>query len=291
MADLETLLLELTGTFTYPAGATGSLTSLGPQALISRIELVCDGKITVLSAPAWAFGVASDRTYEGSGGGANLVMTTPAANAAGTLSTQMYVDLMQFDGVRPKDSNLRVRGFSLVELRITFANWTACFTNAASVPTVFNVTLNVDANLCTESDPDNNKPLFVRKMSSMTIDASAAQTARQINLPAGNALRSIKFFTHVNGVASDNILTDVTVANGLDVRVQGSARSLRTRVRGYKSTQTGHNEIDFARQSRSGVLASNAWALPQPAQPVLTIGHAGVAGGVIEIVITEYVGA
>lgn len=290
MADIETLQLDFSGSFTYPAGATGSLKSLSAQALIQRVELICDGKITVLSAPGWAFGFASDRTFEGSGGGSTTSMTTPAAGANGTWSAQFYVDLMQFDGVRPKDSNLRVRGFSIVELKITFGNWTDVFTSAASTPTVFSGTLSVDANLCTEADPENSKPKFMVKRTSQVIDATNSNSNYQINLPAGNALRSIKFYTHVNGVATIGILDTMAVSNGLDTRAQGTARAFRNRVQGFKSVITGFNEIDFARQIRSDVLVTNAWAVPSPSQPVLTLGFTGQAGARIEMVITEYVG-
>lgn len=291
MADIETIILDMVGTFTYPAEAAGSLTSLKAQALIKRVELICDGKITVLSAPGWAFGVASDRTFEGSGGGADQSMTNPAANAAGTLSAQLFIDLMQFDGINPKDSNLRVRNFSIVELKITFGNWSDCFTNAASVPTVYDVTISTDLNLCTEMDPAATQPKFVVKRTSQTISATNSNSSHQINLPAGNALRSIKFYTSDNGVATDNGINAILCNNGLDTRVQGTARALRNRVRGYKATQAGFNEVDFARQTRSGVKASDAWAVPSPSQPMLTLNYTGAAGRTIEMVITEYVQA
>lgn len=291
MADLETLILGLQGTFTYPAGATGSLKSLGPQALIARIELVCDGKITVISAPGYKFGIASPRTFEGSGGGLINTMTPPAANAAGTIDTTMYVDCMQFDGVRPKDSNLRIRQFSVVELKITFSNWSECFTNVASAPTVYAVNLFVDGNYCTELDPANSKPSFVNKLSTVIVDATNSNSSYMLNLPAGNMIRSITAYTHVNGVASDSIINNVTVANGLDQRIQSSGRALKARVRGYKTPQPGHTEIDFARQTRGQVMWSNAWAIGQPAQPILTIDFTGQAGAKIELVINEYVAA
>ena len=290
MADIETLQMDFSGSFTYPAAAAGTLKSLSAQALIQRVELICDGKITVLSTPGWAFGFASDRTFGYSGGGITS-MTAPAANANGTWSAQFYIDLMQFDGVRPKDSNLRVRGFSIVELRVTFGNWADVFTNGASAPTVFSGTLAVDANLCTEADPENSKPKFMVKRTSQVIDATNSNSNYQINLPAGNALRSIKFYTHVNGVASIAILDNMNVSNGLDTRAQGTARSFRNRLQGFKTSLDGFNEIDFARQTRVGVLASNAWAVPSPSQPVLTLGFTGQAGARIEMVITEYVGA
>ncbi|MFZ2794580.1 MAG: hypothetical protein WAZ38_03260 [Prolixibacteraceae bacterium] len=288
MADIETLQLDFSGSFTYPATAAGTLKSLSAQALIQRVELICDGKITVLSTPGWAFGFASDRTFGSSGGGITS-MTAPTANANGTWSSQFYIDLMQFDGVRPKDSNLRVRSFSIVELKITFGNWVDVFTNGASAPTVFSGTLTVDANLCTEADPENSKPKFMVKRTSQVIDATNSNSNYQINLPAGNALRSIKFYTHVNGVASIAILDTMNVSNGLDTRAQGTARAFRNRLQGFKTSIDGFNEIDFARQTRVGVLASNAWAVPSPSQPVLTLGFTGQAGARIEMVITEYV--
>ena len=290
MADIETLQMDFSGSFTYPAAAAGALKSLSAQALIQRVELICDGKITVLSTPGWAFGFASDRTFGSSGGGITS-MTAPAASANGTWSSQFYIDLMQFDGVRPKDSNLRVRSFSIVELKITFGTWSDVFVNPASTPTVFTGTLAVDANLCTEADPETSKPKFMVKRTSQVIDATNSNSNYQINLPAGNALRSIKFYTHVNGVASIAILDNMSVSNGLDTRAQGTARAFRNRLLGFKTNIDGFNEIDFARQTRVGVLASNAWAVPSPSQPVLTLGFTGQAGARIEMVITEYVGA
>ena len=291
MSDLETIFLDLNGTFTYPAAAAGALKTLGPQALIQRVELICDGKITVLSAPGWAFGIASDRSYDGQGGGSVFTMTAPAANAAATVQSTLYVDLMQVDGYRPKDSNLRVRGFSIVELRITFGNWTDCFTNAASVPTVYALNVNMDLNTCTELDPDNAKPAFVVKRTTQVIAADSSNSNFTMNLPVGNGLRSVKFYTHVSGIASDAVLNNVTAFNGIDIRVQSSARALRNRLQGYKLRPVGFNEVDFARQARGGVLASNVWAVPTPAQPQLTLDFNGIAGAKIEMVICEYVGA
>lgn len=288
MADLETLILNLTGTFTYPAGATGNLRTLGPQALIQRVELICDGKATIISAPGWCFGVASDRTFEGSGGGAYMQMTTPAAGASGTLETQLYIDLMQFDGVKPKESNLRLRNFSIVELKITWAPWSEVFTNAASVPTVYDVDLFVDGNFCTELDGTVN-PAFVVKRTSQIIGAESSNSSHQIRLPAGNILRSIKMFTHAYGVASDSILNSAMVSNGLDTRVQAARRALQARQRGYKAPQVGFAEIDFARQTRGDVLLSNCFAVPSPAEPILTLDYTGAAGRRIELVITEIV--
>lgn len=291
MADIESILLDVSGTFTYPAGAAGNLTSLKAQALVRRVELICDGKITVLSAPGWAFGIASDRTFEGSGGGADQSMTAPAANAAGTLSAQFYIDLMQFDGINPKDSNLRVRGFSIVELKITWGNWSDCFTNAASVPMVYNITALTDLSLCTETDPTATAPKFVVKRTSQVINATTSNSAFQINLPAGNAIRSIKFYTSDSGVATDTCINSILCNNGIDTRVQGTGKAFRNRMKGYKSAQTGFNEVDFARQTRSGVKASDAWAVPSPSQPILTLDYTGAAGRTIELVITEYVQA
>lgn len=291
MADIESLFLNLQGTFTYPAGAAGSLVSAGPGALIQRVELVADGKITIASVPGWALNIMSDRRYATAN--ASTVYNFTTAVAAGAAATVQYfgvLDQAQYDGIRPKDSNLRVSQYSILELRVTFAPWTALFTNAASVPTVFNLTLSVDANLCTEVDPQTTKPKFAIKRSVVNIGAVNSNSAYQVNLPAGNALRSIKIYTHANGVASDAILNAVKAFNGIDVRVQSSSRALRQRQAGYRDVQAGFYEIDFARQQQDGVLSSNAWFVPTPSQPILELDFNGVANGSIEIVIQEYVG-
>lgn len=289
--DVESLFLDLVGTFTYPAGATGALNTLKAQSLISRLEVVVDGKTTIFSVPGWVFGIFSDRTATVTGGGAYNEMTVPASNAAGSLATQFFVDFMQFDGFKPTESNLRVRNASIVELKITFAPWTAAFVNPASVPAVFDIRLFVDANFRTELDPEATKPLFLVRRMSQTINADSSNNAHQIRLPSGNLIRSIKLFTHINGLANDNILNAVEASNGLDVRVKTTVRGLATRLRGYRDPQPGMFEIDFARVTRDRVMFSNAWAVPGFAEPILTLDYVGGAGRRIEIVTTEYVKA
>lgn len=291
MADIENLIWRLTGSFTYPAGATGTLTQGAGTALISRVELVADGKTTICSVPGWVTNLFSDRRLGMTGGAASIYnqMTAVAANGAGTVQAVGFIDQAQYDGVRPKDSNLRARGYSLLELRVTFAPWTAAFTNAASVPTVYNLTFQVDANLCTESDPSKTVPRFVVKRTAQTIDATNSNSALMVNLPQGNAIRSIKINSTVSGVGSWTILNAVKCYNGIDTRIQSDQLGLITRQVGYRDVQTGMVEIDFARQKQDGVLASNSWILPTPCQPVLELNFTGQAGAKIEVVITEYV--
>ena len=291
MSDIENLMWQLTGTFTYPAGATGTLSQGAATALIARIELVADGKTTIASIPGWATNLFSDRRLGMIPNGTAFYnnMTAVAANAAGTVQALGYLDQAQFDGVRPKDSNLRARGYSLLELRITFAPWSAAFTNALSVPTVFNLTFGVSANLCAEADPEKTIPKFAVKRTAVTIDATNSNSAAQVNLPQGNAIRSIKINSTINGVGAWTVRNKGKAFNGIDTRVQASQLELIQRQVGYRDVPTGMVEIDFARQKQDGVLASNAWILPTPCQPVLELDFTGAAGAKIELVITEYV--
>lgn len=291
MADLESLFLNLQGTFTYPAGAAGSHVSIGAASLIQRVELVADGKITIASVPGWALNLKSDRRYATANPSTvyNFV-TAVAAGAAATVQYFGVLDQAQYDGIRPKDSNLRTSQYSILELRVTFAPWAALFTNTASVPTVFNLSFSVDGNFTTEVDPAASRPKFAIKRNTIIIDAANSNTSYPVNLPAGNAIRSVKLFTHAAGVASDAILNNVRLQNGIDVRVNSSGRALRQREAAYRDVQAGFYEIDLARQQQDGVLSSNSWFVPSPSQPVMELDFVGVANGKIEIVIQEYVG-
>ena len=202
---------------------------------------------------------------------------------------------MIFDGIRPKDGNLRARGFDYLELKVTFADWSKIYANSRSYPVSHTLSLSSQLAQTVEQDWSATKPSILVRRSYQTIDASAANQSRIIRLPAGNEIRRIDILslTGTGGATgSDTLINTVTVRNGIDVRYIGTALQTRNITRMQRQSSgnfPGLLHIDFGAQGANGSMASNNWSVPTPAEPEIVIDHsAGGTGATITVVITEY---
>ena len=292
--DLETIYLHITGTITYGASANAAdEVQYAAMRLIDRVELVANGSVTIASVPGWKLTLATERNFATA---SELhTLADPAANATQTIQAAYVLDQMIFDGVRPKDGNLRARGYDYLELKVTFADWSKIYVNSRSYPTSHTLGLTSQLAQTVESDWTASKPSILVRRSYQTIDASSANQSRIIRLPAGNEIRRLDLLalTGAGGAAgSDTLISNVTVRNGIDVRYIASGLQTRNMVRMQRQSTgnyPGLLTIDFGVQGMGNSLASNNWAVPTPAEPELVIDHnAGGAGATITAVITEY---
>lgn len=293
MYDIETMYILLTGTVTYGASADAADEVVyAAHRLIDRVELIAGGSNTICTVPGWKLGIATERFTTVSSEWNQF--PNPAANATHTIHAGLILDQMIFDGVRPKDGNLRARNFDYLELRITFADWSKVYTNSRSYPASHTLGVQTEIAQCVESDWAASKPLVLVRRSTQVIDASAANAARIIRLPAGNEIRKIDLLC-LSGTgqtsATDTLMNSVELRSGIDVRLKGSPQMLRNITRGQRQgggTYTGLLTLDLAQQGIGNTLMSNNWAVPTPSEPELVIDHNGVTGGQITVVITEY---
>ena len=292
--DLESLFLHINGTVTYGASANGGdEVQYAAQRLIDRVELVANGSMTIASVPGWKLNIATERYFPAH---AELYsFPDPVASTSHTINAAYVLDQLIFDGVRPKDGNLRARGFDYLELKVTFADWSKVYTNPRSYPTSHTLSLSTQLAQTVEQDWAASKPSMLVRRSYQTIDASTANQSRIIRLPAGNEIRRLDILslTGTGGATgSDSLINTVTVRNGIDVRYIGT--SLQTRNITRMQRQSAGNfpgllHIDFGAQGTGGAMASNNWSVPTPAEPELVIDHStGGAGATITVVITEY---
>jgi hypothetical protein len=146
--DVETVGVRIAGSWTLPAAlATGSngfkpvLRSDAPFGLIQRVEVVLEGRQTIVSVPArilamanvWRrrqyFAMTNVDTY-GQTQNPGLVRNVATASSVLTENTTInftgtfYIDFQAIMGVRPKDTNLRAGGLQTFELRLITSDLT-----------------------------------------------------------------------------------------------------------------------------------------------------------------------
>lgn len=299
--DIESILLQVIGTANI-TGAGAAVRAMAPTQLIKRVELIADGKNTIASVPGWALAKNLGRDQYG-------VCTPPTgfAIAAYAVEYNGVLDQCLVDGVRPKDSNLRTAGMSLLQLRITTGAATDLLTGApAGTMTVF--TLNVST-VETIELPDAKggitSPLYLQKRSYQDVSLPASNANQQIILPIGNALRGVTLLTTINGEPSNAVLNNAQLASGVDVRVNMPALQIQrmgtvdnvnqgilantTAWSSSNLSPTGLYSIDLMRNGPRDVSVTNAWDLSKASEAKLILDVTGGAGYQVTCVTTEFI--
>lgn len=146
--DIETLAIRIAGSWTLPVAlATGSngfkpaMRFDAPFGLISRAEVILEGRQTIFSVPMRILGMANpwrSRQYYTNADANTFSQTqTPGLTRnVATASTVLventtisffgiaYIDFQNIAGVRPKDTNVRSGGLQTFDLRLTTSDLT-----------------------------------------------------------------------------------------------------------------------------------------------------------------------
>ena len=292
-ANLESIMISLGGTVTYGASANaGDEVVYAAQRLIERVELIAGGNNTICSVPGWALSIVSTRNPSGAGELGRL--EDPIASATQTVYLAMMLDQIIYDGIRPKDAILMTRDFDYLELKVTFADWSRIYVNSRSYPTGHTLQLTTQLIQTVETDYAASRPTILVRRSSLVIDATTANSDRVVRLPAGNAIRRVDILSLTGtgqASASETLINRLKLRNGLDVRADFTPLALRNinRFARYGAgNYAGTLTLDFGVQGIGNSLATNNWAVPNPAEPELVLDHNGATGGQIQVVTTEY---
>lgn len=299
--DLESLIIQVKGVATVTTGGS-AVRGFAPTQLIKRIELVADGKNTIASVPMWDL-------VKNFGRGQTGIMTPPTAASAAAYNVEAVgiLDQALIDGIRPKDSNLRTAGMSLLQLRITTGACVDLFTGSpAGSMTTF--TLNV-ATVETVELPDAQgnitSPLYLQKRSYQDIALPASNANQQIILPIGNALRGVKLLATINGEPSNAVINNIQLASGVDVRFNLPADMVQrmnatdydpvgmltntTSPASSSMLDTGLYVVDLMANGQQDVAVSNAWDLTKASEAKLILDVNGGAGYQVTVVSTEFI--
>lgn len=293
--DYETILLRLAGSLQVTVAAT-SVRAEAPCQLIPRIEVIADGKNTIFSAPFWYACLGNFRRKLTESGA--RATTPPSGTGIATYAVEAIaaIDLQIVDGVRPKDSNFRTRGLSLLQLRLTYGQAADCFVGGT---VAFSGTPVVDvfSAECVEEMDDagafKTSPIALKKVSFQQQAFPSSNSAAEFRLPAGNLIRSVMLRTDGSTTAGEpavNVLNNLQLVSGVDVRINLSGPQLRAENNAnHGSCLAGYYLADLLTKGSPVVNITDLWDVTRQAEPKAVMDITGAANVQVQCVTEEFI--
>lgn len=290
--DIEALYLRLYGQLNITGLAT-SIRAESPCQLIKRIELVADGKNTIASIP---FVMLNRGNVHRRGQLGSLTPQSSVAVAAYQIEATAALDQGIMDGIRSKDSNLRTMGMSLLQMRFTYG--AAVETQIGGAATLTNCFCDVFTSEMIEL-PDTNgvisKPSYMVKRAYQDLAFTASNANMNVILPVGNILRGVILRSEGSGAAgepSDAVINNVTLASGVDVRLNLPALDLKAMNKmeyGVTTIPTGILIADLMAEGSYNVQASEGWDLTNASEAKLTLDVTATANTKVTVETIELI--
>jgi hypothetical protein len=281
--DIESIMFRLAGSIVVATGAT-SVRAESPAGLVKRLELIADGKNTICSVP---FVMLSRGNVFRNGQLGSLTPPTAATAATYVVGATCVLDQQLVDGIRPKDSNLRTSGMSLLQLRFTFGNALDAFVPGSGVASLSGMTIDVITTELVELQDEKGQvtsPLFLLKRSYQDIAFTTSNANMEVPLPVGNVMRGVVLRGEgavTAGEPSDAVLNNVILRSGVDVRLNVPYTSLREQNKadyGITTLPTGFCVADLMTSgSSAGARASEGWDLTRASEAKLVLDVTGAA--------------
>lgn len=293
--DYESIHIRAYGTVNVTTAAT-SVRAEAPVQVISRCEVVADGRNTLFSAPFWFATLAKyDRSSMLAAGARVTTAPTAAAIASYPFEANGVIDLMTPDGERPKDSNFRTDGLQLFQLRLTFGNPIDMFVPGGGVATYTSANVEISTIELVEL-PDANgqrtSPVALKKVSFQEIAVPTTNANQEIRLPAGNMIKSVVLRTEGGTTAGEpgaTVLNRLQVFSGVDVRVNSLGAAIRGQNNNdYGQLTAGYYIADLARNGSATAKLSELWDVTRQAEPKISMDITGGANVKAQAVVTEY---
>lgn len=294
--DYQAIMLRISASVTVTAPAT-SVRAEAPCQLVPRVEFIADGKNTIDSAPFWFYSLGNvQRQLIATNARA---VTPPSGTAAATYAVEgiAVIDKQFFRGVRPKDSNFRSMGLSLLQLRLTFGQPGDIFVGGtvtfSGTPVVEVVALQEVEETDQNGKPVTN-PIALKKVSYQQVALTASNANQQILLPAGNNIGEV--FCRFDGATtagepSTAVLNAFQAVNGVDVRANLSGAQLRAMnnaTYGY-ITPGYYSWSPLACGWGGNWKLSDLWDVTNASQPKAVLDVTGGANVTANVVTTEYI--
>lgn len=247
-ADLENLLLMLSGTVTL-SGAASAIITDGIANIITSVELIGDGRDVIASLPFYQ--IVNGNMFRRKTASAPVVTQPGITAAAQAFVCEGTLDLAAFNAIRPKDSSVRENSYKTLQLALRFAgDWTGVFTGGTVSSTVFSLTIAARETIeLADESGGASAPIMRPLFSARDDNFSGATTRQRFRLTPEQALRGIGLrVVNSSNALSDSVLSRVRLYVGKDVRLDMAAstikelnKSLLAQVPG-----TGYYFLDFA---------------------------------------------
>lgn len=294
--DFESIHIRAFGTVNVTTAGT-AVRAEAPCQYIPRVELVADGRNTLLSAPFWftTFG-KYDRPNMLENGARVTTPPTAASIASYPFEANGVIDLATVDGERPKDSNFRTDGLQLFQLRFSFGSPADIFTGSA-VATWTTFTIEISTVELVEI-PDaatgqRTTPVMLKKVSFQELAVPTTNANQEIRLPAGNLIKSVLVRTEGSVTAGEPtaaILNRVRAFSGVDVRVDNTGAAVRGQNNNdYGQMTAGYYVLDLTRSGAPTAKLSELWDVTRQAEPKISMDIVGGTNNKAQVVVTEYI--
>lgn len=238
--------LYLSGTVTIGTANATAVRLESPFSLITKIELVMNGKDVVKSLPFYAAYQLTKIRHKTA-----PVATAPGlTQAAHAFAAFAMLDLGLFDGQSKVDTMLKAKGASTLQLAITWASTTLGLVVPDTTTTIAitNGNLHVTTNEAFNVDEKIVFPLNREYSLNLSVNASGTY---QLKLPTGNMYWGLLIRTTDNGALSDSVLTKLTLKSGTEVfRYFSNMAALKQLLKVDKAIETlstGYYWIPFTR--------------------------------------------
>lgn len=294
--DYEAIGLRISASLQVTVLAT-SVRAEAPCQLVPRVEIIADGKNNLFSAPFWYTSIANMRRSLTDSGGRAVTPPSGVAVATYAVEANGIVDFATIDGVRPKDSNFRSRGLSLLQARFTFGAAGDAFVGG-TVAFSGSPVVDVYAMQCVEETDANgnflSNPIALRKTSYQELAITTSNANQEVRLPAGNLIRSVLVRTDGSvtaGEPSAAVLNNLQLANGIDVRFNLAGANIRGKNNAdFGSVGAGYYLADFMFQGKPGNnKLSDLWDVSNAAEPKAIMDVTGAANVKAQVVTEEYI--
>lgn len=291
--DYESIFLRVAGGLQVTVLAT-SVRAEAPSQVVPRLELIADGKNNVFSAPFWFSGLGN-YCRDGIESGAR-VTTPPSGVAVATYQVEALgsIDLASVDAVRPKDSNFRSAGLSLLQLRMTFGNAGDCYVGGTVAYSNMNVEVFVQQVVeAAAADGSMTTPIALKKVSYQELALASSNANQEVRLPAGNLIKSVVIRTDGSTTAGEPsvaVLNNAQLVAGVDVRYNLSGNQVRAKNnQDFGNLLTGYYVLDIAQKGRAQINLTDLWDVTGAAEPKLVLDVTGGANVKMQAVVTEYI--
>jgi len=293
--DYESIHIRVVGSVQVTV-AGAAVRAEAPTQIISRVELIADGRNTLFSAPYWFCTLGKyDRPNMLETGARVTTPPTAATVATYAIEANGVIDLMTPDGERPKDSNFRTSGLQLFQLRLSFGNPNDLFTGTPTANFVAGLQVEISTVELVElpaADGTITTPVALKKVSFQELAVPTTNANQEIRLPAGNMIKSVVVRTEGSPTAGEptaTVLNALQVFSGVDVRVRNSAQAIRGQNNNdYGQLTAGYYVADLARSGAPTAKLSELWDVTRQAEPKISMDITGGANVKAQVVVTEY---
>jgi hypothetical protein len=292
--DYESVMLRINASLNVTVAAT-SVRAEAPCQLVPRVDLTADGKNLLASAPFWYFCLAQGNRQSIESGGRSTVPPTSTAIATYAVEATGFIDLCTIDGERPKDSNFRTLGLSLLQLRFAFGQPGDPFVGGT---VAFSGSPTVDVftrELVELPDSKGNIPPipFLRKVSYQELAVPTSNSNQEVRIPAGNLIRSVMLRTEgavTAGEPTATMLNNSILQSGIDVRWNMTGPQTRQSNAGdFGQLTGGYYIMDMIANGPPPYRLSELWDVRGAAEPKVFVDIVGGASNKMQAVTCEYI--